>query len=668
MKVSKSAELYKKRKDSMDEEVEEELHTNKTRFCLQATEKELRKDAIDQMVWTPENLVRNALRRINMYKDTVLRPLENYIVDHNPLYLLELDGNNTPEELNLEDLLRIMSSCEVVAPGFRWRRSRWGRTCPVALKEGNVIPGKPGFCVGFQGKLYILSSHEAYLKFIASPRWYLMPPMPRPPCRVAIIGPPKAGKTTLCKLLAQHYNTLVLDMEELVKPVLMKLEQERLEKIKGEPTQAEEADTDNKVKTGWILDNFPSNFSQMDALKQADILPDMLFCLTNSDGNEVLKRLYKMNKENSDKAIKKTSQEEKSENENNEKVLVSEGLSNLETFVEQTNENSQQFDITSSAHPGISEKEALELPDYCEFGYPDGPEMNDYKLQLEQFMTEWEQMQSALTLTHSVLEIAKKCPEDLLQEMILEMEKPFQYISWEVSSVDQEEEAEDYEALAELERAEEGSSDNDAAEEENEGDITSRRLLGDTHHFCPVALKIHNILWPCTDEIAAKYREKTYYFSNTEARDTFLQNPAQFVAQTEPLKPPALRIFSLGPRGSGKTTHGEWLAQQLGLFHIQFREQLQMLIMAKAKKRVPYQDEVEPSEMAREDLEVLIKEAMGEQEKTEDSSNSMDDMEQKVELTAEEMAIKAYLSDGEPLTPVILNMLLTPYWKQEPYM
>ncbi|XP_067338079.1 adenylate kinase 9 [Channa argus] len=748
MKVSKSAELYKKRKDSMDEEVEEEL----------ATEKELRKDAIDQMVWTPENLVRNALRRINMYKDTVLRPLENYIVDHNPLYLLELDGNNTPEELNLsvmsrlgsmaikpvsipvllhqpedeelpedidtEDLLRIMSSCEVVAPGFRWRRSRWGRTCPVALKEGNVIPGKPGFCVGFQGKLYILSSHEAYLKFIASPRWYLMPPMPRPPCRVAIIGPPKAGKTTLCKLLAQHYNTLVLDMEELVKPVLMKLEQERLEKIKGEPTQvdiekirmeqheeegsvtedhpevkamvlssleeakqlsisplslyaealenyikeAEEADTDNKVKTGWILDNFPSNFSQMDALKQADILPDMLFCLTNSDGNEVLKRLYKMNKENSDKAIKKTSQEEKSENENNEKVLVSEGLSNLETFVEQTNENSQQFDITSSAHPGISEKEALELPDYCEFGYPDGPEMNDYKLQLEQFMTEWEQMQSALTLTHSVLEIAKKCPEDLLQEMILEMEKPFQYISWEVSSVDQEEEAEDYEALAELERAEEGSSDNDAAEEENEqGDITSRRLLGDTHHFCPVALKIHNILWPCTDEIAAKYREKTYYFSNTEARDTFLQNPAQFVAQTEPLKPPALRIFSLGPRGSGKTTHGEWLAQQLGLFHIQFREQLQMLIMAKTKKRVPYQDEVEPSEMAREDLEVLIKEAMGEQEKTEDSSNSMDDME-KVELTAEEMAIKAYLSDGEPLTPVILNMLLTPYWKQEPYM
>lgn len=60
--------------------------------------------------------------------------------------------------------------------------------------------------------------------------------MPRPPCRVSIIGPPQAGKSTLCKLLAQHYSALVLDMEELVKPVLAKFEQEKLEKIKDETT------------------------------------------------------------------------------------------------------------------------------------------------------------------------------------------------------------------------------------------------------------------------------------------------------------------------------------------------------------------------------------------------------------------------------------------------
>lgn len=42
--------------------------------------------------------------------------------------------------------------------------------------------------------------------------------------------------------------------------------------------------------------------------------------------------------------------------------------------------------------------------------------------------------------------------------------------------------------------------------------------------------------------------------------------------------------------------------------------------------------------------------------------------QQEVELTDEEKAVKAYLADGEPLTPEILNKLIAPYWKQEPYM
>lgn len=85
--------------------------------------------------------------------------------------------------------------------------------------------------------MYVLSSQEAYQKFLKNPRRYLLPPMPRPPCRVSIIGPPLAGKSTLCKLLAQHYNALVLDMEALVQPVLAKVEQERLDQIKEETTQ-----------------------------------------------------------------------------------------------------------------------------------------------------------------------------------------------------------------------------------------------------------------------------------------------------------------------------------------------------------------------------------------------------------------------------------------------
>lgn len=71
-------------------------------------------------------------------------------------------------------------------------------------------------------------------------------------------------------------------------------------------------------------------------------------------------------------------------------------------------------------------------------------------------------------------------------------------------------------------------------------------------------------------------------------------------------QPPALRIFLLGVRGSGKTTHGHWLAQQLGLFHLQFRERLQELILAKTRTRVPYADEVEPPEEPPSELQSLM--------------------------------------------------------------
>ncbi|XP_058469998.1 adenylate kinase 9 [Solea solea] len=752
-------------KENMDEEVEDEEEL--------AAEEKPKKDIVDQMVCPSENLSNNAMTRINKYKEIILRPLEDFMAEHNPLYLLELDGNKKPEELHssvmsrlgsmaitrasvpillhqsddeelpedidTEDLMRKMSSTKTVAPGFRWRRSRWGQTCPVALKEGQVIPGKPELSVGFQDKLYILSSQEAYRKFVANPRQYLLPPMPRPPCRVSIIGPPLAGKSTLCKLLAQHYNALVVDMEEMVQPVLAKTERERLDKVEEDTTQLaiktitmkmeesgrqnsdespsadvtedhpevkamvqsaleetkqlstspfdlyagvlgkciqkiQDADTDAEARTGWVLDNFPKNISQMDALLQGETLPDIIFCLKDSGGHQVLKRMYEMNRESVDKALMKRMQDELSAKEKeafSKNEHNSEEHSNLEAVAEETEEYPEQSGTSGPVHSDIIKNEAVTLPDHWELGYPDVPEMKDFKLELRQFVSEWEQMQRTVTVPYSELEIDGKSPEDLLCEMVLHMEKPFTYVPWELSAVDLDEEAEDAEALAELERDEESTSDHDAAEEEDEVDTTAKRLLGDTHHFCPVALKNHNVLKPCTDEISARYREKTFYFSSTEARDAFLQNPAQFVARSEALKPPALRVFFLGTRGSGKTSHGQWLAQQLSLFHIQFREQLQMLIMAKTKKQVLYADEVDNSEESLKHLNALIKEAKRqdrEEEPVEDTSANMNNTEPKVVLTDEEMAIKAYLSNGDPLSPQVLDMVIAPYWKQEPYM
>ena len=48
-----------------------------------------------------------------------------------------------PEEINTEELLRTVREINKPAGKFRWRRSRWGRYCPVALSEGEIVPGAP---------------------------------------------------------------------------------------------------------------------------------------------------------------------------------------------------------------------------------------------------------------------------------------------------------------------------------------------------------------------------------------------------------------------------------------------------------------------------------------------------------------------------------------------
>ena len=61
----------------------------------------------------------------------------------------------------------------------------------------------------FLDKVYVLSSEEAMGKFLKNPRPYLLPPQPRPPCKLVVTGQPLSGKTTLCQLLADKYGASV---------------------------------------------------------------------------------------------------------------------------------------------------------------------------------------------------------------------------------------------------------------------------------------------------------------------------------------------------------------------------------------------------------------------------------------------------------------------------
>lgn len=73
--------------------------------------------------------------------------------------------------------------------------------------------------------------------FMLQPRRYLLPPMPRPPCKVSVIGPPRSGKSTLSTLLAEHYGAAVIDMKKLMEVVMDKIGQEKLEKAHQDTTE-----------------------------------------------------------------------------------------------------------------------------------------------------------------------------------------------------------------------------------------------------------------------------------------------------------------------------------------------------------------------------------------------------------------------------------------------
>ncbi|NWS97680.1 KAD9 kinase, partial [Mionectes macconnelli] len=186
-----------------------------------------------------------------------------------------------------------------------------------------------------------------------------------------------------------------------------------------------------------------------------------------------------------------------------------------------------------------------------------------------------------------------------------------------------------------------------------------KRHMGDTKHFCPVSLKEHFVLHPGLQEHAAKYKENIYYFSTSEYRDKFLKNPEEYVAHNEPIQAPPLRVCLLGTHGAGKTTCARRIADKLGIFHIQFEEYLQELILPKTRKKVgPQFDEEDDNKMP-----ILL-------EELEDFSQTQTETEkskQEEVLTDEEEAIKANLVDSKELPPELLDNIVPDWWKKEPF-
>ncbi|CAF5149721.1 unnamed protein product, partial [Rotaria magnacalcarata] len=81
--------------------------------------------------------------------------------------------------------------------------SKFGKFCPVSLHNGDCFPppfgpDKSPCTVIYRKYIYYLADEEARNEFIKNPMFYARqsPPKSLIPAKIAIVGPPKSGKTT----------------------------------------------------------------------------------------------------------------------------------------------------------------------------------------------------------------------------------------------------------------------------------------------------------------------------------------------------------------------------------------------------------------------------------------------------------------------------------------
>uniref|UniRef100_UPI00358F4386 adenylate kinase 9-like n=1 Tax=Myxine glutinosa TaxID=7769 RepID=UPI00358F4386 len=840
------------------------------------------KEVLQRLVKNPEAFLENGQRCLQMHKDRMQRPLKTYLAEHGRDHVIHVDGTQEPEvvlaavlewldfigvrhvasplhlelppecfldDMDMADMLNVLSRSHNVASGCRWQLSRWGVVCPVVLYRGSIIHGKPEFAVRLLDKMYMLSSEEAMKEFVCNPSIYLMPPQPRHPCKVFVCGPPSSGKSTLCHTLGQMYNAQVVDVTSLLKQRL----QEQIEKVTQEA--AEEAivrlntgqlskdsevaqniddflEVDANLQSGVsdddqfevtkttieLLLSFPAQ-TYMDMLKEAllkdpnfepgtipsngwvlevpplrpeywiamldgDFLPNTVFCLRDiSEGNNfLLSRLYHMNKEIIYNSVSKRiaekqiteqtakemsfqnlptiheeelqeiggtenglqpneeegpGQEERTEAlddivakakeilivallfEDGMQVLVwvvqvtialvvavaATGSSLLPDYIifdcQTESLNAEVFDrldilIFSSLEPDRTYEDVsvradvygISVPECSKYDFPDVPEMERYRQQVKAFETEWEiffdTINDTSTICPYMLDIAWKTSMELADEALNLMKKMFDYKVTFVSSMELE---------LEEDEEEEGDDDDEANDYDFEyGDEnlenekqkvqllwfqdgesfakSFKRQYGDTQHYCPVALKDNFVLIPGSLEAAAIFRGNLYLCSDSKAQDMFLSDPQFYVGGDKPLQAPPIRVFLLNALVSGKELHGRWLTTKLGCFHLQFRAQLQEMLLPKLGYRAG-DDEVEqddlgiPSKLGA--AKIIGVRVGGGEETEEEEEETPQNVIAESTLSEDEESILHFLMKATPLTVCALDNIVHAWWNEEPF-
>jgi adenylate kinase family enzyme/YHS domain-containing protein len=164
----------------------------------------------------------------------------------------------------------------------------------VTLHEQSLLlPGKTEQAMLYQGRYYHFRGEEAQLNFLRAPFDYLPldAPVAAPPPRIILLGPPGSGKTLQGRRLAAKHGMVHLDFRARLR-VVARLEDHPLRRdVLGHVTNPDEVPLDSEIAVqvvkemweqapastcGFILEGFPRNDDDMQAMLPASLWPDVL--------------------------------------------------------------------------------------------------------------------------------------------------------------------------------------------------------------------------------------------------------------------------------------------------------------------------------------------------------------------------------------------------------
>ncbi|XP_047128980.1 adenylate kinase 9 isoform X1 [Hydra vulgaris] len=248
--------------------------------------------------------------------------------DEELIYTFDVDSSRKPQIVQycLTKLLKkhllcrncFFDKCQILKPtvaknllkqGYK-KLSRFGKWCPVKLYDNETLmpvhkSEREKFPVAYRHFIYFLSSKEASECFIENPKQFLTAKSPKHfvPVKIAVLGPPKSGKTTLANRFVKELGLVRLSIGEAMRHILVSHSKTELVRkmqnclLKGYVIPDELAIEALELRlldiqcsmNGYVLDGYPCTMHQFNLLKDRKIIPYKFIELIISD-QEILQR------------------------------------------------------------------------------------------------------------------------------------------------------------------------------------------------------------------------------------------------------------------------------------------------------------------------------------------------------------------------------------------